>query len=134
MNKEELKRTILAEYEKGNVVVATEEGLAVSKLDEFIEQPTTSLLYDLNRLPEVVFAFLDDPKWVNDYAVAMVISKLKAKIAALESKEITAHLTTTQGRETVRDCHSCLYYRMIPDCGDCHEYAFYKPRTASPVA
>jgi hypothetical protein len=28
--------------------------------------------------------FLDDPKWVNDYAVALVIEKLKAEIGRLE--------------------------------------------------
>ena len=84
MNKDKLKDIILAEYEKGNVVVATDSGgLAVANLDAFIGQPTSGLLYDLNRLPEVVLTFIDDPKWVNDYAVAMVITAIKAKIAAL---------------------------------------------------
>jgi len=84
---QKLKDTILSEYEKGNVVVTTAEGLVIYNLDEFIKQPTPGLLYDLNRLPEVVLAFLGDPKWVNDYAVAMVISRLKARVAALEAKE-----------------------------------------------
>jgi len=77
MNKDELKKRILSEYEKGNIVYATSEGLSVANLDKFIKQPTDGILYDLNRLPEVVLTLLDDPKWVNDYAVAMVITKLK---------------------------------------------------------
>jgi len=89
MSKEELKNKILKEYENGNIVLATMEGLSVAKIDDFIKQSTTGILYDLNRLPEVVLSFLDDPKWVNDYAVAMVISKLKARISELEKMEIS---------------------------------------------
>lgn len=81
MTKEKLKNKILKEYEKGNIVYATSEGLAVVPLEEFIKQPASGILYDLNRLPEVVLTFIDDPKWVNDYAVAVIITKLREKIA-----------------------------------------------------
>jgi hypothetical protein len=49
----------------------------VADLDEFIKQPADGILYDLNRLEETALTFIDDPKWVNDFAVALVIRKLK---------------------------------------------------------
>jgi len=79
----ELKNKILEEYKKGNIVYSTITGLAVARLEDFIEQSTEGMLYSLNRLPEVVLTFLDDPKWVNDYAVAVVIAKLKEKVTML---------------------------------------------------
>lgn len=68
---------IIAEGQKGNVVFLGVEGLRVAAIDDFIAQPTEGILYDLNRSPEVVLTFIDDPKWVNDYAVSMVIKRLK---------------------------------------------------------
>lgn len=73
----EMRDMILQESEKGNVVYMGLEGLMIVPLDEFIAQPTEGLLYDLNRSPEVVLTFIDDPKWVNDFAVSMVIKRLK---------------------------------------------------------
>ena len=78
--KHELQEMILEEAAQGNVVFSTIEGYAVSGLDEFIAQPIDGLLYDLNRSPEVVLTFIDDPKWVNDYAVYLVIKRLKEKL------------------------------------------------------
>jgi hypothetical protein len=60
-------------------------GLASANIDEFIKQPLDGILYDLNRLPEVVLTFIDDPKWVNDYAVYLVIKRLKEKLDELEN-------------------------------------------------
>lgn len=82
--KQAIRDLILAEYRKGNIVYASIEGPITVPVAEFIQQPTSGILYDLNRLPEVVLTNLDDVKWVNDYAVAMVISALKAKIDDLE--------------------------------------------------
>ena len=55
-------------------------------IKEFIKQPTEGMLYDLNRSDVVVFTFIDDPKWINDYAVAKVITELKNRIEELENK------------------------------------------------
>ena len=86
---EDIKDKILEEYKKGNIVVAGIEGLLAMPIKEFIKQPTEGMLYDLNRNEEVVFTFLPDPKWVNDYAVAKVISELKNRIKELESNNLT---------------------------------------------
>ena len=74
---EETKELILSEAKKGNVVFATVEGLMTANLNEFIEQPTEGLLYDLNRDAATILSQLDNPKWINDYAVMQVIRKLK---------------------------------------------------------
>lgn len=82
--RKELRDIILAEAKKGNVVFSCIEGYCAAALDEFIAQPTEGLLYDLNRSPEVVLTFIDDPKWVNDYAVYLVIKRLKEKLDGVE--------------------------------------------------
>lgn len=81
----EIKDKILNEYKNGNIVLATSEGLQVSKLCDLLNQPIDGLLYDLNRDEATVLTFIDDPKWVNDYAVCQVIRALKAKINELEN-------------------------------------------------
>ncbi len=83
---EKIKDKILEEYKKGNIVIATNEGIRVMPIKEFVKQPTEGILYDLNRCEAVVLTFLPDPKWVNDYAVAKVITELKKRIKELENE------------------------------------------------
>ena len=80
-SKEEI---VTEQYKKGNIVIATANGLQAMPLNNFIEQHTDGILYDLNRNEAVVLTFIEDPKWVNDYAVAKTIRALKARIAELE--------------------------------------------------
>lgn len=81
---ENIKEYILEESKKGNIVVSTFEGLQIGKLSEIIDQPIEGLLYDLNRDAGTILTFLEDPKWVNDYACMQVIIALKERIAKLE--------------------------------------------------
>ena len=76
--KERLRDLVLKEREAGNIVYwgLPGEPPLVASLDDFIKQPADGMLYDLNRLEEVVLTFIDDPKWLNDFAVAQVIRKL----------------------------------------------------------
>ena len=78
--KSELQEIVLEEEKKGNVVFWAIDTLRSVPIDEFISQPTDGLLYDLNRGPEVVLTFIEDPKWVNDYAVSLVIKRLKEMV------------------------------------------------------
>jgi len=77
---EGLKGKILEEYEKGNVLVYGVEGLQTMPIKNFIDQPSGGILYDLNRLESVILTFIDDPKWINDYAAAQVIRELKRQL------------------------------------------------------
>jgi len=85
----ELRDIVLDEYKKGNIVVSTFEGLQMMSLDEFIKQPVEGILYDLNRGEAVVLTFINDPKWINDFAVSKVIQKLYSEFTKLQKgKEI----------------------------------------------
>jgi len=77
MNTKELKELILQKEKEGRIVLNTFVGLMDADIDKFIEQPTDGLLYDLNRDKATIMTFIDDEKWINDFAVALVISKLK---------------------------------------------------------
>lgn len=83
----ELKELILEKRKEGKLVYATHEGFTSVDIDEFIKQPVDGILYDLNRLEEVTLTFIDDPKWVNDFAVALTIRRLKKRIAELEKSD-----------------------------------------------
>jgi hypothetical protein len=80
----DIKDKVLKEYMDGNIVIAGVEGLSVVSLDDFIEQPIDGMLYDLNRNEPTILAFIEDPKWINDYAVCQTIRALKKRIEELE--------------------------------------------------
>jgi hypothetical protein len=77
---ESFKDMVLAEYEKGNIVFMSMEGPMVAELQNFISQPAEGILYDLNRDKVTVLTMIRDKKWVNDYAVAVVITELKRQL------------------------------------------------------
>jgi hypothetical protein len=82
---DKIKDLVLQHAKDGKVVFRTLDGFASVSLDEFVEQPTEGLLYDLNRDRVTVLSFIDDPKWVNDFAVTLVIEKLKGNLIALRT-------------------------------------------------
>ena len=55
----------------------TIDGPVSVDIDKFISQPTEGLLYDLNKDRATILAFIDDIKWINDYAAMLTITKLK---------------------------------------------------------
>lgn len=68
------------EQQKGNIVFfVSPDKLVTTHLDDFIQQPADGMLYDLNRDEVTALHFISngDVKWVNNYAVALVIRKLK---------------------------------------------------------
>jgi hypothetical protein len=77
---ENLKKLVLDAEKEGKVVFMTPDGPYIVDLDDFISQPSEGILYDLNRDRLTVLTFIDDPKWVNDYAVGLVIKRLKEKL------------------------------------------------------
>jgi len=81
-----IKDKVLKEYKKGNIIVAGIDGLQGMPIKEFIKQPVEGMLYDLNRDEATVLTLIDNPKWVNDYAVSKVIVALKKRIKELEEQ------------------------------------------------
>lgn len=73
---EKLKDLIRDKAKEGKVVFYTVEGLAVADIDKLINQPIDGLLYDLNRLPEVIMSNFGK-RSVNDYAMMLILKRLK---------------------------------------------------------
>lgn len=71
--RQHIKDMVLAEWEKKHVVFASIDGLHKCSLDEFVKQPLEGILYDINRDESTVTAFLNDPKWINDYALTKLL-------------------------------------------------------------
>lgn len=76
----DIKEIVLNAQKEGKVVILTSDGFRTIPLEELVEQSIEGLLYDLNRSEEVVMAFMDDPKWINDFACVQVIKCLKNKL------------------------------------------------------
>ena len=70
---ESIKDKVLAEWGKGNLVYADIEGLKSIKFEDFIKQPLDGMLYDINRNLATILTFIDDPKWVNDFALTKLL-------------------------------------------------------------
>lgn len=86
MENNDIKKLVLEEEKKGNIVYNTPFGLYIAELDTFLSQSTESILYDLNRDFGTVLAQIDDIKWVNDYALSKVVVELKKRLAEAEEK------------------------------------------------
>ena len=92
------KELVLNAYKEGKVVFMTFDGAMAAPLEEFIKQPTDGLLYDLNRDEVTVLSLIDDPKWVNDFAVAKVIRRLKERVDELIARSIKLEYTLMVAR------------------------------------
>lgn len=64
---------VTSKWKEGKVVWMSEEGPLVMDFDKWVKQPLEGLLYDLNRDLAVVLTFIDDQKWVNDYATVRLL-------------------------------------------------------------
>ena len=76
------------EQEKqGRVVYQCLDEIMSANLDAFVRQPTEGLLWDLNRDKLTCLTWIKRVKtgWVNNYAVALVIEKLKEMVAELNA-------------------------------------------------
>lgn len=64
---------------RGDIVIMTEMDLIECSLDKFCQQDADNILYDLNRDEATTLTLGNEGlvRWVNDYAVAKVIRKLK---------------------------------------------------------
>ena len=84
----ELKLFIREKEQEGKICLMTCEGLISCDLDKFVSQNAEGILYDLNRdkATTLTLANQENLRWINDYAVAVVITKLKEELD-VKSKE-----------------------------------------------
>jgi hypothetical protein len=121
--KQKLRDRILAERKAGNVVFWGLPGeLMGAKLDDFVRQDAEGLLYDLNRLEEISMTFIDDPKWVNDFAVALTIRKIMEQRNAAERqrdeavallRDATNQIAYLHGKFQETGSGNCIIQRCI---------------------
>ena len=104
---------VLAEYEKGKIVFMAPDGSGAVSVDlnSFLDQPIDGILYDLNRSEVVVRSFIDDPKWVNDYAVCKVIRELYSRFSSLRQRIAGLEAQI----EAMRNCYNCANYHGTVD-------------------
>lgn len=86
MENNDIKKLVLEEEKKGNIVYNTPFGLYSAELDTFLSQSTEGMLYDLNRDFGTILTQIDDVKWVNDYALSKVVIELKKRLAEAEDE------------------------------------------------
>jgi len=85
---EKLRDIVLKEYKNGNIVISDFDGIKTANLDEIMNQPLDGLLYDINRSEAVILTFIDDLKWVNDYALVKVVRRLHAELESLKKEMV----------------------------------------------
>ena len=89
-SKNEIRKSVcdwvLAEWDKGNLVYADVDGLKSIKFEEFIKQPLDGMLYDINRNIATILTFIDDPKWVNDFALVKLLEYYYNRCDEMEKK------------------------------------------------
>lgn len=93
MNKETFEQTldvIRGQEKYGNITIETTEGLAVIPLDDIVNWEADSLLYDLNRdkATTITLGRNGMERWINDYAVAVVIEYLMKEIERLKNEKL----------------------------------------------
>ena len=86
MDKEELKRLVMDEREKGFIVFETIEGLQKCELSEFVKQPLEGQLYDLNRDMATCLTFIGEPMWINNFACNSLLTYYYERCKELEKK------------------------------------------------
>ena len=84
---ESIRDKVLAEWDKGNLVYADVDGLKSIKFDDFIKQPLEGMLYDINRCLPVIVTYIEDPKWVNDFALTKLLEYYYNKCKEYENEK-----------------------------------------------
>ena len=98
MENTELLDKILELQKEGKIAFMTIDGLVSADINSIIQQPAEGLLYDLNRDTASLMSLAKEGKnkrWINDMALAHVVTKLVEKCNALSkaNEELTSHNT-----------------------------------------
>jgi hypothetical protein len=98
MENTELLDKILELQKEGKIAFMTIDGLVSADINNIIQQPAEGLLYDLNRDTASLMSLAKEGKnkrWINDMALAHVVTKLVEKCNALSkaNEELTNNNT-----------------------------------------
>jgi len=129
MEIKEILEKIREKEKDGMVVFLTLDGFMSAKLEEFIQQPSEGILYDLNRdkITTITMAEAEviDKRWINDYAVAVTIKYLHerltsalAKVTQLEAEVEDLNKEKQrliQAMQELREYHKDMYTRDLID-------------------
>ena len=119
MTEKSLMDLVLEKRKEGKVVFwALPNELCSADIKEFIKQPADGILWDLNRLEEVALTFIDDPKWTNDFAVALTIRALKDEISMLQKGICGTNAELSKAWATIEKLEE-----KLKECYDLHEVA-----------
>lgn len=93
MNKETFEQAldvIRGQEKYGNITIETIGGLAVIPLDDIVNWEADNLLYDLNRDKATTIALGGNgmERWINDYAVAVVIEYLLNELKKTKNDKV----------------------------------------------
>lgn len=90
MKQKEIKtfrNKVLEDWNNGNLVFVDMEGLKSVKFEDFIKQPLEGMLYDINRNAATILTLIDDPKWVNDFALTKLLEYYYNKCKECEEEK-----------------------------------------------
>lgn len=80
-----LRVLVARAWVEGNVAFRTSNGIHTIPFKEFVKQPLDDILYDINRDQVTILTCLDDPKWINDYALTRLLHYYYDKLKAIET-------------------------------------------------
>ena len=87
MSEENSELDLILNHEKNGIIVFMgAEGIMGAEIKKFIQQPAEGILYDLNRDKVTLLSQYsqENIRWINDYAVAVTITALRAEIDELK--------------------------------------------------
>ena len=64
------------------------DGLKSIKFEDFIKQPLEGMLYDINRCLPVIVTYIEDQKWVNDFALTKLLEYYYNKCKEYENGKV----------------------------------------------
>ena len=97
MKQKEIKtfrNKVLEDWNNGNLVFVDMEGLKSVKFEDFIKQPLEGMLYDISRNAATILTLIDDPKWVNDFALTKLLEYYYNKCKEYEEEKYVNNEST----------------------------------------
>lgn len=86
MNEKNIREIVQQAMTEGKICYRTEDGIYSMPMVEFVQQQLEGMLYDINRDRATVMAFIDDPAWVNNLALTVLLEYYYNRCKQLEEE------------------------------------------------